>query len=38
MEKDEHGAESKDKIEKMLKKCEAHRNIIDMEPGFIDTQ
>ncbi|CAM9642953.1 unnamed protein product, partial [Sphacelaria rigidula] len=38
LEKDATGIESKDKIEKMRKTCKAHRNIIDMEPGFIDTQ
>jgi len=30
--------ESKDMIEKMKKICKAHRNILDMEPGFIDKQ
>lgn len=30
--------ESKDKIEQMRKIAKAHRNIIDMEPGFIDKQ
>ena len=35
----EHGAiESKQKIEQMRKVAKAHRNIIDMEPGFIDKQ
>lgn len=29
--------ESKDMIDKM-KTCEAHRNILDLEPGFIDKQ
>ena len=38
LEKDAAGIESKDSIEKMRKTCKAHRNIIDMEPGFIDTQ
>ena len=38
LEKDAKGADSKDTIEKMRKTCKAHRNIIDMEPGFIDTQ
>ena len=38
LEKSPGGAESKDSIEKMRKACKAHRNIIDMEPGFIDTQ
>ena len=30
--------ESKEVIEKMKKLCKAHRNILDMEPGFIDKQ
>ena len=30
--------DSKDCIEKMRKTCNAHRNIIDMEPSFIDRQ
>ena len=30
--------ESKDMIEKMKKICKAHRNILGMEPGFIDKQ
>eukprot|EP00904_Undaria_pinnatifida_P002323 jgi/Undpi1/12091/HiC_scaffold_4.g01789.m1 len=30
--------ESKDMIEKIKKKCKAHRNILDMEPGYIDKQ
>ena len=35
----EHGAiEWKQKIEQMRKDAKAHRNIIDMEPGFIDKQ
>ena len=35
----EHGAiESKQKIEQMRKVAKAHRNIIDMEPGFINKQ
>lgn len=38
LEKDAAGADSKDRIEKMRKTCKAHRNIIDMEPGFIDKQ
>ena len=38
LEKVENGTESKDSIEKMRKTCKAHRNIIDMEPGFLDTQ
>ena len=38
LEKSPVGAESKDSTEKMRKACKAHRNIIDMEPGFIDTQ
>ena len=38
LENDAAGAESKDRIEKMRKTCKAHRNIIDMEPGFIDKQ
>ena len=38
LEKDAVGAESKDRIEQMRKSCKAHRNIIDMEPGFIDKQ
>ena len=37
LEKDADGTESRDSIEKMRKTCKAHRNIIDMEPGFIDT-
>ena len=37
LENDADGIESKDSIEKMRKTCKAHRNIIDMEPGFIDT-
>ena len=30
--------ESKDMIEKMKENCKAHRNILGMEPGFIDNQ
>ena len=30
--------ESKDTIEKIKKACKAHRNILGMEPGFIDKQ
>ena len=30
--------ESKDMIEKMKKICKARRNILDMEPGFVDKQ
>lgn len=30
--------ESKDQIEKMRKVSKAHRNVIDMELGFIDKQ
>ena len=37
LEKDAVSNESRDSIEKMRKTCKAHRNIIDMEPGFIDT-
>ena len=38
LEKDAAGADSKDSIEKRRKTCKAHRNLIDMEPGFIDKQ
>lgn len=38
LEKDAVAPDSKDSIEKMRKTCKAHRNIIDMEPGFVDTQ
>lgn len=38
LQKVPEGAESKDSIERMRKTCKAHRNIIDMEPGFIDKQ
>ena len=38
LEKDADGIESKDSIEKKRKTCNSHRNIIDMEPGFVDTQ
>ena len=34
--KDREGADSKKKIERMRKTCKAHRNIIDMEPNFLD--
>ena len=30
--------ESKDMIEKLKKICKEHRNILDVEPGFIDKQ
>ena len=30
--------ESKGMIEKMKKICKARRNILDMEPGFVDKQ
>ena len=38
LEKDAAGADSKDSIEKMPKTCKAHRNINDMQPGFIVKQ
>ena len=31
-------AESKENVERMRKTCKAHRNIIGMEPGFLDKQ
>ena len=34
--KDGEEAESKETIERVRKTCKAHRNIIDMEPGFLD--
>ena len=36
--KDGEEADSKGKIERMRKTSKAHRNIIDMEPGFLDKQ
>ena len=38
LEKDVDGTESRGSIEKMRETCKPHRNIIDMEPGFVDTQ
>ena len=36
--KDGEEADSKERAEKMRKTCKAHRNIIGMEPGFLDKQ